>query len=80
MTDDTRDQITTASKEYASTHLGSNDTWHDKQISFRDGAMAQHPISFEQGRKEGYNQAVSDAKMAINELFNELCYDVSRMP
>ena len=35
---------------------------------------------YDRGRRDGYNDAIAAAKTAINELFNELGYDVSRMP
>lgn len=58
MTDDTREQIGRDSKEYASTHLGSNGTYYDKETAFRAGAERQHPIAFEQGRIQGKFEAI----------------------
>jgi hypothetical protein len=62
MTDETRNQIGRDSKEYASTHLGDNGTYYDKETAFRAGAERQHPISFEKGRKsaiDAFNKIVS---------------------
>lgn len=59
MTDDTIEQIGEASKAFADKHFASHGTYYDRETSFRAGATHQHPISFEQGRKEGWNEAIS---------------------
>jgi len=64
MTDAVRDQIAADSKEYASTHLGSDGTYFDKENAFRAGAERQHPIAFE----AGYNQALDDAINALKSM------------
>lgn len=58
MKDETREQIESASKEFANDHPLSHGTWYDKECSFRAGATHQHPI----GVKEGYNQAIDEIK------------------
>jgi len=56
MTDETREQI----KRDASKFL-----MHPESEYFKQGATHQHPISFEQGRKE-------ERKQVINEVLREL--------
>lgn len=56
MTDETREQI----KRDASKVL-----YHPESEYFRQGATHQHPIAFEAGKKEGWNEAIEAAIKAV---------------
>jgi len=59
MTDETRAQIEKDSKEYVmSMSRHEHEDIRYAGDDFTEGAAHQHPISFEQGRKDGWNEAI----------------------
>ena len=60
MTDETREQIRIDAKNYELSVGNTSSRYTD--ADFRAGATHQHPISFEQGRKEGIKDAIASVK------------------